>query len=123
LSKIDTLTTTVLGYQGEDKKKYANFIKVPYKEGNFFIHLQPVAFTNYHLLKDNHDEYAQKVLAYLPKGQIYWAVKDQDGLLASGSPLRYVLSQPALRWAWYLFLGGMLIFMIFNAKRRQRIIP
>ena len=122
-SNIDTLTTTVLGYQGTDKDKRANFIKVPYRQGNFYIHLQPTAFTNYHLLKDNHFEYVEKVLAYLPKGNLYWMIKDQNGLLESDSPMRYILSQPALRWAWYLFLIGIITFIIFNAKRRQRIIP
>ncbi len=122
-SKIDTLQTTVLGYQGTDKKKYVNFIKVPFRQGNFFIHLQPVAFTNYHLLKDNHAEYSEKVLAYVPKGDIYWMIKDQNGLIESDSPYRYILSQPALKWAWYLFLIGIVVFMIFNAKRKQRIIP
>ncbi len=122
-SKIDTLTTTVLGYQGSDKKEYVNFIKVPYKNGDFFIHLQPTAFTNYHLLKDNHAEYAEKILAYMPKGNIYWMVKEQNGLIESDSPYRYILSQPPLRWAWYLFLIGIITFMIFNAKRKQRIIP
>lgn len=122
-SKIDTLYTTVLGYQGTDKKKYVNFIKVNYRQGSFFIHLQPAAFTNYHLLKDNHAEYAEKVLAYMPKGDIYWTIKDQNGIIESDSPFRYVLSQPALKWAWYLFLIGIIVFMIFNAKRKQRIIP
>ena len=122
-SNIDTLTTTVLGYQGTDKEKRVNFIKVPYRQGNFYIHLQPTAFTNYHLLKDNHFEYVEKVLAYLPKGNLYWMIKDQNGLLESDSPMRYILSQPALRWAWYLFLIGIITFIIFNAKRRQRIIP
>ena len=37
--------------------------------------------------------------------------------------MSYWLSQPALKWAWYLALLGMLIFMIFNAKRRQRVVP
>jgi len=122
-SKIDTLQTTILGYQGNDKEKYVNFIKVSFRQGNFFIHLQPTAFTNYHLLKDNHAEYSEKLLTYMPKGAIYWLIKDQNGLIESGSPYRYILSQPALKWAWYLFLIGMIIFMIFNAKRRQRIIP
>lgn len=122
-SKIDTLQTTVLGYQGTDKKKFVNFIKVAYRQGNFYIHLQPAAFTNYHLLKDNHAEYTEKVLAYMPKGDIYWMIKDQNGIIESDSPFRYILSQPALKWAWYLFLIGILIFMVFNAKRKQRIIP
>ncbi|MGG7036986.1 MAG: DUF4350 domain-containing protein, partial [Flavobacterium sp.] len=122
-SKIDTLNTTVLGYIGNDKKKYANFIRVPYKKGVFILHLQPNAFTNYHLLKDNHAEYASKVMAYLPKGNTYWLIKNQSSAIDSSSPFRYILSQPALRWAWYLFLIGILTFMVFNAKRRQRIIP
>ncbi|MES2410983.1 MAG: DUF4350 domain-containing protein [Bacteroidota bacterium] len=122
-SKIDTIKATVLGYQGTDKKKYINFIKVPHRQGNFYIHLQPTAFTNYHLLKDNHSEYAEKIVSYVPKGNLYWMVKDQNGLIESDSPYRYILSQPALRWAWYLFLIGILIFMIFNAKRKQRVIP
>lgn len=122
-SEIDTLTTTVLGYQGKDNKKEINFIKVPYKEGYFYLHTQPASFTNYHLLKDNHFEYTEKILSYIPEGNLFWLVKDQNGEIASDSPLRYVLSQPALKWAWLLFLSGMLLFIIFNAKRKQRIVP
>lgn len=122
-SEIDTLTTTVLGYQGKDNKKEINFIKIPYKEGYFYLHTQPASFTNYHLLKDNHFEYTEKILSYIPEGNLFWLVKDQNGEIASDSPLRYVLSQPALKWAWLLFLSGMLLFIIFNAKRKQRIVP
>jgi len=64
--EIDTLNTTVLGYQTGDSTR-VNFIKVPYKKGNFYLHTQPAAFTNFHLLKDNHFEYAEKVLSYIPK--------------------------------------------------------
>lgn len=122
-SEIDTLTTTVLGYQGKDNKKEVNFIKVPYKEGYFYLHTQPASFTNYHLLKGNHFEYTEKILSYIPEGNLFWLVKDQNGEIISGSPLRYILSQPALKWAWLLFLSGMLLFIIFNAKRKQRIVP
>ena len=37
--------------------------------------------------------------------------------------LHYVLNQPPLKWAWYLLLIGLLIFILFNAKRKQRIVP
>ena len=39
------------------------------------------------------------------------------------SPFRYFLSQPPLRWALYLTMIAILLFMIFTAKRRQRVIP
>ncbi|OIV41304.1 DUF4350 domain-containing protein [Flavobacterium johnsoniae] len=123
-SKIDTLNTTVLGYQGNPKKKKnINFIKVPYKNGYFFLHMYPVAFTNYNLLKKDRYQYAENVLSYIPKGNIFWYTKTHYNENISDSPLRYILSQPALKWAWYLFLIGMLIFMIFNAKRKQRVVP
>lgn len=119
-AKIDTANTTVLGYQETDSAK-VNFIKVKYGNGDFYLHTQPAAFTNYHLLKHNHRKYAENVLAYLPKRDIYWYMRSNEGV--SASPLRYVFDQPALKWAWYLFLFGMLFFMFFNAKRKQRIVP
>ena len=41
----------------------------------------------------------------------------------SGSPIQYVLSQPALKWAYYLTLLAMILFALFRGKRKQRIIP
>ena len=127
-SKIDTANTVVLGYQGKlfDKKivnQHVNYIKVPYRQGYFYLHTQPVAFTNYNLLKNKNYQYAESVLSYLPKGDIFWYTKGQNNESISESPLRYIFSQPGLKWAWLFFLIGMLIFIIFNAKRKQRIVP
>ncbi|ABQ05258.1 DUF4350 domain-containing protein [Flavobacterium johnsoniae] len=123
-SKIDTLNTTVLGYEGNPKyKKNINFIKVPYKNGYFFLHTNPVAFTNYNLLKKDRYQYTEKVLSYIPKGDVFWYTKSPNDENISASPLRYIFSQPALKWAWYLFLIGMFVFILFNAKRKQRIVP
>ncbi|MGX7668371.1 DUF4350 domain-containing protein [Flavobacterium pedocola] len=122
-NKIDTLTTTVLGHQEMDTVKHANFIKIPRGIGNFYLHTQPAAFSNYYLLKKENPEYCANILSHLPKGKLFWQAKNFNNETVSSSPMRYILSQPALKWAWYLFLLGMLTFMIFNAKRRQRIIP
>ncbi len=121
--KIDTLTTTILGYQESGKNKYANFIKIPHGNGFFYLHIQPTAFTNYHILKENHSEYLEKIVSYIPKGKIFWIIDNINGESVSSSPMRFILSNPALKWAWYLFLIGMVFFMIFNAKRKQRIVP
>lgn len=123
-SKIDTLNTKVLGYQNSNKnKRQINFIEVPYKNGYVYLHTQPVAFTNYNLLKKDHYQYVENVLSYFTKGNIFWYTKSFNDKRISNSPMRYILSQPALKWAWYLALIGILIFMIFNAKRKQRIVP
>lgn len=122
-SKIDTLNTTVLGYQINKKNKQINFIEVPYKNGYIYLHTQPVAFTNYTLLKKDQYQYAENVLSYLSKEAIFWYNKGPKDERISGSPLRYIMSQPALKSAWFLGLLGILIFMIFNAKRKQRVVP
>lgn len=122
-NKVDTLETSALGTIQQDTTKHVNFIKIKYYNGEFYLHKQPAAFTNFHLLKGNHFEYAAKVMSYIPKGTIYWYTKEQTSGSISGSPMRYILSQPALKWAWWLFLIGMFLFMLFNAKRKQRIIP
>ena len=121
-SKIDTTNTTVLGFQRGDSVRI-NFIKVKYKLGNFILHSQPAAFTNFNLLNKKNFEYTEKVLSYLPNSDIIWYTKNQNGEMISRSPFRYIWSQPALKAAWFLFLIGMLFFMLFNAKRRQRIVP
>lgn len=120
--KIDTLQTEKLGYVKQDTA-HVNFIKVKFYNGAIFLHNQPTAFTNFHLLKGDHYNYAENVLSYIPKGNVYWYVKDQNGGSISNSPMRFILSHPELKWAWWLFLIGMLVFFIFNAKRKQRIVP
>lgn len=122
-SSIDSTTTDVLGYQQTDTVKNANFIRVPYGMGYFLLHTQPAAFSNYVLLKDKNAEYCSAILSYIPKGELFWQSFSYNDQNISGSPMRYILSQPALKWAWYLFLIGMFVFMLFNAKRRQRVIP
>lgn len=39
------------------------------------------------------------------------------------SPLRYLISQPPLRWALYLAMTGALLYLVFAGRRRQRVIP
>jgi hypothetical protein len=121
-SKIDTLNTTVLGHQKFNDSSYTNFIEVPWGSGYFYLHVQPVAFTNYHLLKKENRKYASSVMSYLGDDTIYFDSRNKSMKRVGSSPMRFILSQPALRWAWYLALITIVLFMVFNAKRRQRIV-
>ncbi|WP_274474324.1 DUF4350 domain-containing protein [Mangrovimonas aestuarii] len=121
-SELDSKNTTVLGYQTIDSIRRINFIKVKYGLGNVLLHLQPITFTNYNLLKDNNSDYTAAALSYLADDIIYFDSKSKKGRDLGDSPVRFILSQPALRWAWTLGLISLVIFMIFNAKRKQRVI-
>ena len=120
---LDTEKVKILGYQGVGKGKHADFIEVPYGYGRFLLHTQPAAFTNYHLLKDDHFRYAEGVLSYIPKGKVLWYYKKFESGHESDSIFRYILSQPALKWGMWILIISFLVFIFFNAKRRQRIIP
>ncbi|WP_460219504.1 DUF4350 domain-containing protein [Psychroserpens sp. MEBiC05023] len=124
-SKIDTDRTTILGRQKFDDSTYTNFVKIPWGDGQFYLHVQPIVFTNYHLLKKENYKYAASIMSYLSDDTIYFDSRNKAANRRGGpgdSPLRFVLSQPPLRWAWYLALITTVIFMIFNAKRKQRIV-
>ena len=109
---------------GINKENQANFIKIPIGKGAFYLHSNPLFFTNYHLLEEKSLEYAAKVLSHLPKNkQLFWDEYYKVGRKEAKSPLRYVLAMPALRWALYLGIVGMILFMLFESKRNQRIIP
>lgn len=126
IDEIDFETTEILGGKkitnSEEKNNLnANFVKVNFGKGHFYIHTEPLDFTNYYLLKRGNEKYVEHVFSYLPKRTTYWFT--ESGTAENGSMLQFILGKPALRYAWYIFLLGMIIFMIFNAKRRQRIVP
>lgn len=117
-----------------------NFVRLPYGDGYFYLHSTPIAFTNINLLKKQQLEYFNKVFQHLPEGDIYldyashvpvdvarrnndYLNQQQNKNLSTEHPMKYILSQPALRWAWYILLVLALLYLVFRAKRQQRVIP
>ncbi|KQM51703.1 hypothetical protein [Chryseobacterium sp. Leaf201] len=99
----------------------ANFIRVKFGKGNIYVHCEPLFITNYYLLKRGSVQYAQDVFSYLGDRETVWFV--EGGSKNSQFFLRFILSNPALKYAWWIFLGGLVLFIFFNAKRKQRIVP
>lgn len=110
---------------GRNARKEPVFIRIQYGKGQFFIHNLPLAFTNYYVLGTETSDYAFKALSYLPTRPTYWDEYQKQGRFNEDqqSIFRYVRSQPALNWAYYLVVFGLLFYAIFAGKRTQRIIP
>lgn len=119
ISAFDTLNAIKLGTNRTGK---VNFISTKYGLGKIYIHTQPQVFTNYHLLYGN-VEYASKVLSYLPIRKTVWDGYYKPDRFINTSPMRYILSQDALRAAYYLLLITLLLYLVVESKRRQRVIP
>jgi hypothetical protein len=128
---FDSIDSTVMGFCGHIKVKnndtivdYVNFIRLGYGNGYIYLHLMPEIFTNYHLLKGKNHQLVASVLSFLQNSRpIYWDTKQYSRDEKADTPLRVILSYPSLRWAWYFLLIGFLIYLLFNAKRKQRIVP
>lgn len=121
-SELDSTRTTVLGYQKFSEEDRINYVKVNHINGTLYLHLQPMAFTNFSLLKNDNKKYASAILSYLPDNPIFFDSRNKKQMELGNSPLRFVLSQPALKWAWILGLVSLFVFIFFNAKRKQRIV-
>jgi len=118
--KFDTSLVQVLG---ENDQGNVNFIRVKYGDGNLFLHTLPLAFTNYHLLNSENNEYVYKVLSHLPVQETFWDDYYKAGNKFTASSLNYIISQESLRWAYYIILASAVLFIFFYGRRRQRIIP
>ncbi len=123
ITAFDTLNTTVLGYTLAGKKQeHVNFIKVQHGNGYFYINTLPQAYTNYYMLNGN-KTYVSNALSYISDNEVYWDEYKKDGRVVISSPMRYVLNNGSLRWAYYLVITSLLLFVLFKGKRQQRIIP
>lgn len=119
-SSFDTTNTTILGYNGNDR---VNFIQVNYGEGKFFIHTNPFLFTNYFTRDLEAYDYAFSALSYLMPETVLWDEYYKAGRLSINSPLRFIVSNSNLKWAWFISVFGMLAYLLLNGRRYQRIIP
>ncbi|HCA07327.1 hypothetical protein [Chryseobacterium sp.] len=115
--KVEVLGKTV----EKDNSDQANFIKVSFGKGTVYVHSEPLFLTNYYLLKPGSIKYAQDVFSYLQDRETIWFVENDTKV--SRFFMRFVLSNPALKYAWWVLLGGLVLFIFFNAKRKQRIVP
>lgn len=107
-------------------KKIPAAVSVPYGKGEVIFVSSPLLFTNYGMLEGNTSVYIFRLMSYLADLPVYRTeayVKTDAMLVAEQSPFREFIKRPPLRWALYLALLGVVLFMIFTARRRQRVIP
>lgn len=128
--EMDSVTHTILGQSqlyAEElviENPSVNYVAVDHGEGKILLHTSPQAFTNYFILHEQNYEYVAGALAYLPKGEnLYWDEYKKAGKSFQTSPLFILLGDKHLKWAYYFTLAGVLLFILFEGKRKQRAIP
>ncbi|MEP7371790.1 MAG: DUF4350 domain-containing protein [Chitinophagaceae bacterium] len=123
--KLDTTTTTVLGY---DKSNNPNFVHLKAGKGNLYVHLAPTTFCNYFLLHKNNISYFENVLSVISPAttRIVWDeyfISKGRRVEKKANWLSAFLKHKELRWAILIALLALLLYVLSEMRRKQRIIP
>ena len=118
---VDTGHCKILG---TDVKGNPDFVKIPYSHGGaIFIHLNPLAFTNFFLLHAGNKSYYDRALSWMPAktGVVEWSDYFRYSRNTENfSALHFILNNRSLRWAFFLSLLLFLILFLVESKRKQR---
>ena len=116
-TEVDSLTTDSLVYMPVAMSRR-------WGKGEVILVSTPLIFTNYGMLDGKNATYIFRLLSQMGKLPI---VRTEGYMKETAqvqqSPFRYLLAHQPLRWALYLTMITIILFMIFTAKRRQRVIP
>ncbi|MEO6188165.1 MAG: hypothetical protein ABIO82_04220, partial [Ginsengibacter sp.] len=129
----DSAFTTVLGV---NEMNEPNFVVLFSGRGRIYLHVAPRIFGNYFLLTNDNYKYFEQVISWLrpdPK-DIYWDEyyknSGTSGRRRGNSPnddkfstLSVIKQHTPLLWAFWIAVTGLLLFIFFNIKRKQRVIP
>jgi hypothetical protein len=117
---FDTAKAVVLGM---NTYGHNTFLRYKFGTGSLYLCANPAVFSNYAILSGGAN-YAAKALSYLPATtSIYWDEYQNGDIPIDESPMRVLFTNPNLEWAYYISLLGLVIFVLYEVKRRQRIIP
>jgi hypothetical protein len=126
-TKINEQTTNVLG-TGDG---LTNFIHLRAGKGNIYMHLSPLAFSNYFILhKDNIDYYEKALSVIKPDvNKVVWDEYYLNKRTAENKPksklgwLTVLFRFPGLRAALLTAIFTLLLYVLLEMRRKQRIIP
>jgi len=108
-----------LGFANEQP----DFVRYKFGEGHLTLHGAPLVLSNYFLLQDGNENYLTALWQTLPANinRIYWNDYFKRNTEASG--LDVLMRYPATKWALIIGVVILLLYILFEGKRKQRIIP
>lgn len=98
-------------------------IEKPIRNGKLVLVTNPLLFTNFGLLYNGNHELAEKLLNRVSQRAMHYTMFYQFGRPEASTPLRYFLSQKALKWSIYLAMVAIVTYLGIDSWRKQRSIP
>ncbi len=108
-----------LGYE-QDRP---DFVRYKLGNGHLTLHAAPLALSNYFLLQDGNEIYLSDMWQTLPGNiqNIYWNDYFKRSVESAGIGLLF--KYRATRLAMWLAIIALVLYVLFEGKRKQRIIP
>lgn len=125
-SGYDKNYATVIGY---NEKALPDFLHISTGKGNIYLHLEPLAFSNYFLLHKNNYHYLERMMSLVssPVHTVAWDEYFINKRDSAPQPkkgwLRVLFSYPALRAALLTAFLALLTYLLLGMRRQQRWIP
>lgn len=120
ITKVDSAEAKVLARNDFNQPVT---VRIKMGKGTLIINCTPIIFTNIYLLANQNHDFVASSLSYFPEKNTYRTEFYHLGRMESATPLRFILTSEPLSWAYYITMISLLLFMIFEARRKQRVIP
>lgn len=124
---VDTSRVLVLGTNEYNK---ANFVQYKAGEGAIFIHTAPLAFSNYFILHKQNMAYFQNAVSVIPAtvskvlwNEYYLNKKTAQPDEKEPNWLSVLMKYEAFRWALWTAIITLLLYVLMEMRRKQRVIP
>ncbi|MBL7919964.1 MAG: DUF4350 domain-containing protein [Bacteroidia bacterium] len=119
-TSFDTSCFMVHANMGNDK---ACFISTHIGKGTLYLMSMPDAFGNYFIVDHANRQLAYAMLSKIKNDELIWDEYYKTYNITSYSFIKFILESDALYTAYLLVIFIIILYMIFEGRRRQRAIP
>lgn len=128
-NRFTTYDSTFAYPLGYNRKGTNNLVALHTLKGLFLLHSAPITFTNLFLLNDENHVYFEHLMSLLPANtkyllwDEYFRYRKEADNNDDNSILHVLLKYENFRWAFWLSLIVLSIYLFTEVKRRQRLSP
>ncbi len=119
-TSFDTTRFSVLAGFAKDK---ACFIATTVGKGKLYLMSMPDVFGNYFIVDHPNRQLAYAILSKIKNDELIWDEYYKTYNVTSYSFIKFILESDALYTAYLLIIFILILYMIFEGRRRQRAIP